>query len=262
MIDDACFFHRYAAAAARPVATPACFARRPRFARPSGAAAIDDASTRTWWMRERRRRGVDVAGWWCKTQDICDGTSASRASPSDHKNTSDKNSKAVLRISVITLIRTDTTLDLSQKAEKGKSLLRLSADFCRFGGPQAMTLSRQFYDPGEGAAKRRRLARAWAPRGRRAHFLGLRIAVGLPRRPCARARQPRRGRRREEPKGCPGARWSAPRHALGCPGALGCFRWAASLLFALRSAAFTSRSSRRAAAARQQPKGLSARRSS
>ena len=138
--------------------------------------------------------------------------------------------------------RTDTTLDLSQKAEKGKSLLRLSADFCRFGGPQAMTLSRQFYDPGEGAAKRRRLARAWAPRGRRAHFLGLRIAVGLPRRPCARARQPRRGRRREEPKGCPGARWSAPRHALGCPCALGCFRLAASLLFALWSAAFTSRS--------------------
>ena len=73
-------------------------------------AASDDASRRTWWMRERRRRGVDVAGWWCKTQDICDGTSASRASPSDHKNTSDKNSKAVLRISVITLIRTDTTL--------------------------------------------------------------------------------------------------------------------------------------------------------
>ena len=105
-----------------------------------------------------------------------------------------------------------------------------------------MTLSRQFYDPGEGAAKRRRLARAWAPRGRRAHFLGLRIAVGLPRRPCARARQPRRGRRREEPKGCPGARWSAPRHALGCPCALGCFRLAASLLFALWSAAFTSRS--------------------
>ena len=148
----------------------------------------------------------------------------------------------MLRISVITLIRTDTTLDLSQKAEKGKSLLRLSAAELRFSGPQAMTLSRQFYDPGEGAAKRRRLARAWAPRGRRAHFLGLRIAVGLPRRPCARARQPRRGRRREEPKGCPGARWSAPRHALGCPCALGCFRLAASLLFALRSAAFTSRS--------------------
>ena len=34
----------------------------------------------------------------------------SRASPSGHKNTSDNNSKAVLRISVITLIRTDTTL--------------------------------------------------------------------------------------------------------------------------------------------------------
>ena len=94
---------------------------------------IDDASTRTWWMRERRRRGVDVAGWWCKTQDICDGTSASRASPSDHKNTSDKNSKAVLRISVITLIRTDTTLDLSQKAEKGKS--PLSRPESRFSAP-------------------------------------------------------------------------------------------------------------------------------
>ena len=94
------------------------------------------------------RRGVDVAGWWCKTQDICDGTSASRASPSDHKNTSDKNSKAVLRISVITLIRTDTTLDLSQKAEKGKSLLRRPES--RFSGPQALTLSRHFYDPGEG----------------------------------------------------------------------------------------------------------------
>ena len=56
----------------------------------------------------------------------------------------------MLRISVITLIRTDTTLDLSQKAEKGKSLLRRPES--RFSGPQAMTLSRQFYDPGEGAA--------------------------------------------------------------------------------------------------------------
>ena len=72
----------------------------------------------------------------------------------------------------IKLIRTDTTLDLSQKAEKGKSLLRLSAAELRFSGPPAMTLSRQFYDPGEGAAKRRQLARAWAPQGRRAPFSG------------------------------------------------------------------------------------------
>ena len=78
----------------------------------------------------------------------------------------------MLRISVITLIRTDTTLDLSQKAEKGKSPLRRPADESRFSGPQAMTLSRQFYDPGEGAAKRRQLARAWAPQGRRAPFSG------------------------------------------------------------------------------------------
>ena len=55
-------------------------------------------------------------------------------------------------LSEIKLIRTDTTLDLSQKAEKGKSLLRLSAAELRFSGPPAMTLSRQFYDPGEGAA--------------------------------------------------------------------------------------------------------------
>ena len=38
------------------------------------------------------------------------GRHASRSFPSSLKNTSDKNSKAVLRISVITLIRTDTTL--------------------------------------------------------------------------------------------------------------------------------------------------------
>ena len=146
-------------------------------------------------MRERRRRGVDVAGWWCKTQDICDGTSASRASPSDHKNTSDKNSKAVLRISVITLIRTDTTLDLSQKAEKGKSLLRRPADESRFSGPQAMTLSRQFYDPGEGAAKK---AAAGA-------------SLGSPRpRPIFRPCIP--------PWGCPGGLVLVVRGCLAAPG--------------------------------------------
>mmetsp|Transcript_19891 Transcript_19891/g.59354 ORF Transcript_19891/g.59354 Transcript_19891/m.59354 type:complete len:115 (-) Transcript_19891:131-475(-) len=66
---DAIFLHRYAAAAARPVATPAFFARRPRFARQasSGAAVIDDASRRTWWMRERGERGgVDVTRRLCK----------------------------------------------------------------------------------------------------------------------------------------------------------------------------------------------------
>ena len=58
----------------------------------------------------------------------------------------------MLRISVITLIRTDTTLDLSQKAEKGKSLLELPDAELWFSGPSAMTISRRFYDPGEEAA--------------------------------------------------------------------------------------------------------------
>ena len=191
-------------------------------------------------MRERRRRGVDVAGWWCKTQDICDGTSASRASPSDHKNTSDKNSKAVLRISVITLIRTDTTLDLSQKAEKGKSPLRRPES--RFRGPQAMTLSRHFYDPGEGAAAGASLG---SPRPPRPSFRPCIPQRGCPGGFFARARQPRRGRRREEPKGCPGARWSAPRHALGCPCALGCFRLAASFYSETPLRQKTKESSRR-----------------
>ena len=149
----------------------------------------------------------------------------------------------MLRISVITLIRTDTTLDLSQKAEKGKSLLRLPAAESRFSGPQAMTLSRQFYDPGEGAAKRRPLARAWAPRGRRAPFSGPAYRRGAaPAAFCSLVWQPRRARRREEARAAPSTRWVPPRHALGCPCALGYFRLAASLLFALRSAAFTSRS--------------------
>ena len=149
----------------------------------------------------------------------------------------------MLRISVITLIRTDTTLDLSQKAEKGKSLLRLSDAELRFSGPQAMTLSRQFYDPGEGAAKRRQLARAWAPQGRRAPFSGPAYRRGAAPAAFLLVRgslaAPGVGKR---PRAAPSARWSAPRHALGCPCALGCFRLAASLLFALWSAAFTSRS--------------------
>ena len=165
----------------------------------------------------------------------------------------------MLRISVITLIRTDTTLDLSQKAEKGKSLLRLSAAELRFSGPPAMTLSRQFYDPGEGAAKRRQLARAWAPQGRRAPFSGPAYRRGAAPAAFLLVRgslaAPGVGR---SPRAAPSTRWSAPRHALGCPCALGCFRLAASLLFALRSAAFTSRSLAAAPPPRQQPKGLSA----
>ena len=70
---------------------------------------------------------------------------------------------------------------------------------------------------------------------------------------CAAA-SPRPG----ESPGCPNARWSAPRHALGCPCALGCFRLAASLLYFAVRCVYVAKSSRRAAAARQQPKGLSA----
>ena len=75
MIDDAFFLHRHAAAATRPVATPA-FSHdgrgsrdraRAHAAASSGASAIDDASTRTWWMRERGERGgVDVTRRLCK----------------------------------------------------------------------------------------------------------------------------------------------------------------------------------------------------
>ena len=52
--------------------------------------------------------------------------------------------------------------------------------------------------------------------------------MGLPRRPCARARQPAAPGVGRSPRAAPSTRWSAPRHALGCPCALGCFRLAAS----------------------------------
>ena len=131
----------------------------------------------------------------------------------------------------IKLIRTDTTLDLSQKAEKGGRALRRPADESRFSAPQAMTLSRQFYDPGEGAAKRRQLARAWAPRGRRVPFFGPAYRRGsAPAASCSCAAALLRPEL-SGARGCPGARWSAPRHALGCPCALGRFRLAASLLY-------------------------------
>ena len=149
----------------------------------------------------------------------------------------------MLRISVITLIRTDTTLDLSQKAEKGKSLLRRPAAESRFSGPQAMTLSRQFYDPGEGAAKRRQLAgpRAFL-RPPRPIFRPCIPPSGCPSGlllVCGGLAAPGVGRSQGLPQRALG---STARHALGCPYALGCFRLAASLLFALWSAAFTSRS--------------------
>ena len=169
----------------------------------------------------------------------------------------------MLRISVITLIRTDTTLDLSQKAEKGKSLLRLPAAESRFSGPQAMTLSRQFYDPGEGAAKRRQLAQP------RAFLRQLRPIF----RPCI------------PPWGCPGGlvlvrgglaapgvgrSQGLPQRLLVCAAPRAWLPLRAWLLplgrelafcFAVRCV-YVAKSSRRAAAARQQPKGLSARRSS
>ena len=117
------------------------------------------------------------------------------------------------------------------------------ADESRFSGPPAMTLSRQFYDPGEGAAKRRRLARAWAPQGHRAPFSGptyrRRTAPATLCSCAAASPRPEAGGAQGLPQHALG---SAPRHALGCPYALGCFRLAASLLFALWSAAFTSRS--------------------
>ena len=162
----------------------------------------------------------------------------------------------MLRISVITLIRTDTTLDLSQKAEKGKSLLRLSAAELRFSGPLAMTISRQFYDPGEGAAKRRqlagpRVAAAPAPpfsgpayrRGAApAAFLLVRgslAAPGVGRSP--RAAPARAGLRRAT--------------RLAAPARLAASAWPRAC-FTVRCV-YVAKSSRRAAAARQQPKGLS-----
>ena len=146
----------------------------------------------------------------------------------------------MLRISVITLIRTDTTLDLSQKAEKGERPLRRPADGSRFSGPPAMTLSRQFYDPGEGAAKRRQLARAWAPQGPRAPFSGLSYRRGAA--PAAfllvRGSLAAPGVRRRQ---------GLPQRALVCAAARAWLPLRARLLplgreLALRSAAFTSRS--------------------
>ena len=191
------------------------------------------------------------------------GRYASDASLPHPKNASDKYSKAVLRISVITLIRTDTTLDLSQKAEKGKSLLRLPAAESRFSGPQAMTLSRQFYDPGEGAAKRRQLARAWAPQGRRAPFSGPAYRRGAaPAAFCSCAAA--------SPRPESGGAQGLPRRALVCAAPRAWLPLRAWLFPLGRELAFcfvvrcvyVAKSSRRAAAARQQPKGLSARRSS
>mmetsp|Transcript_12007 Transcript_12007/g.39301 ORF Transcript_12007/g.39301 Transcript_12007/m.39301 type:complete len:112 (+) Transcript_12007:77-412(+) len=46
---------------------------------------------------------------------------ASDANCPRRKNTCENNLEALPRVPVFTLIRTDTTLDLSQKAEKGKS---------------------------------------------------------------------------------------------------------------------------------------------
>jgi len=79
---------------------------------------------------------------------------ATRALPGP-KNASDKYSKAVLRISVITLIRTDTTLDLSQKAEKGEGRKRKRKK--REG--ELCTRQRRFY---EASKKRRREKRVVA----------------------------------------------------------------------------------------------------
>ena len=144
----------------------------------------------------------------------------------------------MLRISVITLIRTDTTLDLSQKAEKGKSLLRRPES--RFSGPQAMTLSRQFYDPGEGAAKRRQLARAWAPQGHRAPFSGPAYRRGAAPAAFLLVRGSLAA------PGVERSQW-LPRRALVCAAPRAWLPLRAWLLplgreLALRSAAFTSRS--------------------
>ena len=143
----------------------------------------------------------------------------------------------MLRISVITLIRTDTTLDLSQKAEKGKSPLRRPES--RFSGPQALTLSRQFYDPGEGAAAGASLGSPRPPRPIFGPFIppwgcpgglvlvvrGCLAAPGVGRSP--RAAPTRAGRRRAT--------------LLAAPARLAAFAWPRACV-TLRSAAFTSRS--------------------
>ncbi|CAH0371443.1 unnamed protein product [Pelagomonas calceolata] len=125
-----------------------------------------------------------------------------------------------------------------------------------------MTLSRQFYDPGEGAAKRRQLARAWAPRGRRVPFFGPAYRRGAAPAALCSCAAACRARSREEPKGC-------PQHALVCAAPRAWLPLRAWLFplgrelafcFAVRCV-YVAKSNRRAAAARQQPKGLSARRS-
>ena len=122
-----------------------------------------------------------------------------------------------------------------------------------------MTLSRQFYDPGEGAAKRRRLARAWAPQGHRAPFSGPTYRRGAaPAAFCSLVWQPRRAaRRREESRGCPSALvCAAPRAWLPLRAWLFPLGRELAFCFVVRCV-YVAKSSRRAAAARQQPKGLS-----
>ena len=105
-----------------------------------------------------------------------------------------------------------------------------------------MTLSRQFYDPGEGAAKRRQLARAWAPQGRRAPFFGPAYRRGAAPAAFLLVRgslaAPGVGR---SPRAAP-ARAGLPRATrLAAPARFAVSAWPRAC-FALRSAAFTSRS--------------------
>ena len=108
---------------------------------------------------------------------------ATRALPGP-KNASDKYSKAVLRISVITLIRTDTTLDLSQKAEKGINIKKVC------------TRRRRFYE----ASKRRRREKQVqcefaSPRGKYWDIVGLaelKVRRGIAKQVAGTARSPGR----------------------------------------------------------------------
>ena len=144
----------------------------------------------------------------------------------------------MLRISVITLIRTDTTLDLSQKAEKGKSLLCRPES--RFRGPQAMTLSRQFYDPGEGAA----IGGSWRGpgpfQGRRAPFSGPAYRRGAAPAAFLLVRGSLAAPGVEEQPGAAPAR-AGLRRATRLAARLAASAWPRAC-FTLRSAAFTSRS--------------------